>query len=146
MGRIRKLATSGRTASKLEYYIWNTIWGAGLFFLWYWIWILGSPPDAVQLLWIWLDSYTTGIAGSMIARWQAGYGRFKWSGRFLLRNFLISWLYAFEIWIGLIWMLFGDFELLRIGIVFLLFKALNFCIAEVIAYAITGKLSKALMG
>jgi hypothetical protein len=146
MGKLRKIATSGKTASKLEYYVWNTIFGAGLFFLWYWLFLINTPPDGWQLLWLWIDSYTTGIVASIIARYLAAYGRFKWSGRFLMRNFLISWLYAFEVWAGLIWLMFGDFELWRVGIVFLLFKALNFCIAEVIAYLISNKISKYIMG
>jgi hypothetical protein len=103
---------------RVKYIILNMIIATGAFLIVYWIWINMMPQDFDKLAMIFWDSILTGLGGSLIARWIAGYDTFKLKLQFWLGNILKSLIYAVFVWLGILGiMLSGEFDFVRFVII-----------------------------
>lgn len=96
MKSIAKVSTS----SKIKYAILAPVFSSVMFFVFYYFGIK-DVSDNWQRFWlILLDSYVTGLVGSILARLMSGFWNLEISLKFYMSNFLISLFYAIFIYFG----------------------------------------------
>jgi hypothetical protein len=95
----------------------------------------------LKILWTMFDAYVTGLFSTFASGWLAGYKKSR-NSEFYLRNFFTSMLFGAAYALGVIYLLFDEFEQWRILIATILLKAFVFLLAAFITRKIFGKVAK----
>lgn len=110
VGKSKRKLRPQRTM-KFGYYMMNFGIGAILFVTGYVIFISKLEHNLIQLFYIIMWNFVAGITASFFSRWFMRFWEFDKTFNFYVRSIFITVIYSFLIWLGLVALLFDQYEI-----------------------------------